>query len=773
MKNIQILIITPDTISGEILRDGLAGYKCDVVGIASTPSEISKYVSQNAPNVFLTSSKLWSEMSATDLAKLARPIKNIPIVFILDSETGDDLKNLINQKNFNGFIQQPVDFTLAAMMMQLAYDRRVRAKESLTVNRVFSMADIIEKSSTGVYLINESYEMEYANDKLCQMLGMERDEILGRPFTDFLGESKDLVVERFKARHAGEPVPSEYELDIVNKAGETRNVLISTSHIVNDDGVNKSTGHLLDITEQKQVNMELAKLSQAVEQSPVMTIITDSEGIIEYANAEFSKVTGYTTDELIGNNPRILKSGLHDEAFYKDLWDTIKSGKIWSGELTNKMKDGRITWEKASIAPIRDLDQNITHFVALKEDITLHKAEQEIAHKNQQLRDVQYEITSAAIKSDDVSTLYEKIYEYISEIINSSNFFMALLNKEENRIYFPFDKDSFATEIPESIPCDPKISLTARTIINGKTLHLSSQEIMNIKDEGEVIIDGDIPSVWLGIPLIVKNEVIGALVLQEYYGINHYAGEDVKMLELAASQVALTIDRARKDTALRELAEELRNTNDIKELLLDVITHDLKNPAGVIKTITEVLDAESKGDELIRTLKSSSYALIKVIENATVLSQVNVGESISKESIDFVAMLNEVISEYEPQILNARMTLNTDVPDALIIKANPILSEIPKNYLGNAVKYASKGRIIDLILREESGSYVLRVEDRGTPIPEDKREIIFQRFTRLKKKKGTGRGLGLAIVRRIADAHDAQVGVELSPNGGNSFYLKL
>jgi len=640
-------------------------------------------------------------------------------------------------------------------------------------NQLLQLNAIIEHSSTGIYLIGDDYCFEYVNDKLCEIFGRDREELIGQPFTKFLGKSKALVVERYKARQTGKDVPNEYEIDIIRKSGEKRELLLSASAFVDSSGVSKSAGHLLDITDQKKALLELTKLSQAVEQSPVMTLITDHNGNIEYANAEFTKVTGYTLSEVVGKNPRILKSGLHDEAFYKNLWDTITSGRTWTGDLTNRMKDGRISWEKASIAPIRDLDYKITHFVALKEDITLQKATEKIASRNNRLRDIQYEITSAAIKADNVTVLYEQIYHYISEIINTSNFFMAILNKEENRIYFPFDKDSFEAELPESIECDPERSLTARTIVSGKTLHLSSDEILKSNSEGQMRIVGDIPSVWLGIPLIVKDEVIGALVLQEYYGITHYAEEDVQMLEVAASQVALTIDRVRKDDALRELAEELRNTNDIKELLLDVITHDLKNPAGVIKTITEVLEAENRDDELISTLKSSSFSLMKVIENATVLSKINVGESISKKEIDFVEILNEVAAEYEPQLLNARMTINFHLPDSLSIHANPIISEIPKNYISNAIKYASEGKNITINLKQESGKAVLRVEDGGPLVAEDKRNIIFQRFTRLKNNAKPGRGLGLAIVKRIADAHDAEVGIEATASGGNSFYLKL
>ncbi|MCF7822859.1 MAG: PAS domain S-box protein [Candidatus Marinimicrobia bacterium] len=773
MNNSQILIVDNDAQSASDLSKGLEKFDCSIVGLASTTEEAVSMCTSPFPDIILSSINLWEQLKSSSSASMRTLFKNVPVLLFLDPESHENPLDIADQSNFYGFLQKPVDPRAACMMARIAVSKHKKDLDRLSMSNVFRFADIIEKSTTGIYMVDNNYHLLYANDTLCHILGRDRSEIIGHSFTEFLGESRDLVIERYKAKQAGEYAPSEYEIDIVRKTGEVRNLLISTSPVVNDNGINKSSGHLLDITEQKRANMELAKLSLVVEQSPVMTLITDRLGNIEYANREFQRITGYALKELLGNNPRILKSGIHDQAFYKDLWDTITSGQTWTGELTNKMKDGSILWERASIAPIRDLQGNITHYVALKENITQYKEEQKVALKNQQLRDIQYEITSAAIKSEDVSVLYEKIYHYISEIISTSNFFMALLDKEQNRIIFPFDKDTFETELPESIPCDPDQSLTAKTIVSGKTLHLSSEEILKLKDEGQMLIAGDIPSVWLGIPLILRDEVIGAFVLQEYYGITRYAEEDVRMLELAAGQVALTIDRARKDDALRTLAEELRSTNDIKELLLDVITHDLRNPAGVIKTITEVLDAENRNDELISTLKSSGDNLIKVIDNASVLSKVNVGESIAKESLDLVNILHEVSAEFSSQLSINKMTLDFQMPDSLPIEANPIISEIPKNYISNAIKYGSPGGKIEIIVKTEGDRPVMRIEDRGQPVPQDKREIIFQRFTRLEGHQKKGRGLGLAIVKRIADAHDAEVGIEQSVHGGNSFYLKL
>ncbi len=649
---------------------------------------------------------------------------------------------------------------------------RLRSQELIAESEAHIKA-IVEQSTTGIYLIDNEYKFVYVNDRFCEIFGRSREEIIDHEFPEFLGSSRDYVVANYEDRQAGEQPPSDYEFDILLPDGSVRDLIISANSYTDSSGVVKSTGHILDITDQNLATLELRKLSQAVDQSPVMTVITDFEGKIEYVNSHFTETMGYDTNEVLGQNPRVYKSELHGRDFYANLWETIKSGNVWTGEVINKKKNGELCWSKASISPIRNAHNEITHFVALKEDISNQKAEEDLAIKNQKLKDVLYEITSAAIQAQDVSKLYEKIYLYISEIISTSNFFMALLNKDNNTLYFPFDRDGHNPGMPESIPFDKETSLTARTIVSGKTLHVKQDEIRELIGSGHIMLKGDVPSVWLGIPLKVKDEVIGALVLQEYDGITHYDTEDVRLLDMAAGQVALTIDRARKDNALRELAEELTNANGMKELLLDVITHDLRNPAGVISSIVEMLIAEDDGNELFELLQGSSESLMEVIENATVLSKLSIGEKISQENIDLVPILENIVLEFNSMLATAGMTINLHLPETQMVTANHIISEIPKNYISNAIKYASAGGIIDVILEVIDGRVVFKVEDHGVAIPEDKRQAIFERSIQLAKGKKQGRGLGLAIVKRIAVAHDAEVGIAESPAGGNSFFLKF
>ncbi len=135
----------------------------------------------------------------------------------------------------------------------------------------------------------------------------------------------------------------------------------------------KLIGTISNINDQKQIEEKLLKLSQAVEQSPISIVITNTDGTIQYVNPKFVEVTGYAVEEVIGQNPRMLKSGYTTPDEYQNLWKTISAGDEWHGEFHNRRKNGDLYWESATISPIINSEGITTHFIAIKEDITYKK----------------------------------------------------------------------------------------------------------------------------------------------------------------------------------------------------------------------------------------------------------------------------------------------------------------------------------------------------------------------------------------------------------------
>ncbi|MCX6120743.1 MAG: PAS domain S-box protein [Ignavibacteriales bacterium] len=209
------------------------------------------------------------------------------------------------------------------------------------------------------------------------------ERITGRNANDVIGENIELLfpeeTKRQSLEYIHKTVSGEkwetVEIAIKHVDGTIRTLLWNSANIYSADGTmlisTIAQGH--DITERKRAEEELSKLSVAVEQSPASIVITDTTGAIEYVNPKFVEITGYSLAEAIGKNPRILKSGEKPAEEYNQLWDMITSGSVWRGEFHNKKKNGELYWESAIISPIIDVHRVITHFLAVKEDITERK----------------------------------------------------------------------------------------------------------------------------------------------------------------------------------------------------------------------------------------------------------------------------------------------------------------------------------------------------------------------------------------------------------------
>lgn len=220
-----------------------------------------------------------------------------------------------------------------------------------------------------------------------------------------------------------------------------------------------------------------------------------------------------------------------------------------------------------------------------------------------------------------------------------------------------------------------------------------------------------------------------------------------------------------------ERTSELNESNSMKELLLDVIAHDLKNPATVIKGFAQFGIEDDPNSEIFDAIIKGTDNLLNVISNATTLSKVTIGDKIAKEEINLVNIINARISEYSSQLKYEEMTLDMNLKGELIVNANPIIGEVFRNYISNAIKYAKTGKKIIINADKEPGYVVVNVKDFGKTIEKKDRENVFVRNVQLGKTKG--RGLGLAIVKRIAIAHDAEVGVKPNKPTGNNFYIKI
>lgn len=245
---------------------------------------------------------------------------------------------------------------------------------------------LAESSPDNIMQYDQEGRLVYINSKTESTIGIDFRSLIGKipeehPYAEATKGYREKLKKVIKTGK-----PDEIELEVPNTKGEMRTHHICFATERNNKG--QITGALSigrDITERKRIENELRKFSHAVEQSPVSIVIADVEGNVEFINTTFTEITGYTYADVLGQHTRIFKSGETSEEEYRQLWKTISSGRVWRGEFQNRKKDGELFWEQASIAPVKDTDNIITHYVAVKEDITEQKKLEEQLRQSQKM----------------------------------------------------------------------------------------------------------------------------------------------------------------------------------------------------------------------------------------------------------------------------------------------------------------------------------------------------------------------------------------------------
>jgi len=229
---------------------------------------------------------------------------------------------------------------------------------------------LFESARDGILILDaETGKVVDVNPFLLQLLGYSYDALCGQYIWE-LGVFKDIAAskEAFKALQDNKYIRYE-DLPLETRNGHPIAVeFVSNVYLVDQSKVIQC--NIRDITARKRDDAERKRLLAAIEQAGEGIVMTNAQGNIEFVNPAFEQMTGYSHTELLGRNPRLLKSDAHDELFYRDLWETISSGRTWAGRLINKRKDGKLYTEETTISPVRDASGRIVNYVAVKRDIT-------------------------------------------------------------------------------------------------------------------------------------------------------------------------------------------------------------------------------------------------------------------------------------------------------------------------------------------------------------------------------------------------------------------
>lgn len=252
----------------------------------------------------------------------------------------------------------------------IALDITQRKKTQLSLEQSEEeFRTIAESSLMGIFIYTDKFV--YANKAFNEMLDYTNDELLNMEPWQIVEESSQEQVKNIISRRLrGEQFPYEYDdLKIIDKHNEIKIARMMTKTIKYEDGY-AGLGTAVDVTDLRNTKQRLRLLAQAVEQTDELVMITDDKGVIIYVNEAYVVNTGYKYNDLIGKNARIFNSGHHNKEFYRELWETIGSGKTYNNVIKNMKKDKQIYYEEITITPIFDEKKVIRNYVATGRDIT-------------------------------------------------------------------------------------------------------------------------------------------------------------------------------------------------------------------------------------------------------------------------------------------------------------------------------------------------------------------------------------------------------------------
>lgn len=478
---------------------------------------------------------------------------------------------------------------------------------------------------------------------------------------------------------------------------------------------------------QDEILRERDQAQNYLDVAGVMFLVLDNEKNVKLINKKGCEILGYTEDEVIGKNwvEHFVPAYLRDEVS-KLLNDVItaslpKNAVVENVCLTSQGTEKIIRWNNVAL---RDASGNVTGTLSSGEDIT-------DAKKAESLINIQKIAMDAA--SDGLAILNEKVeHVYTNEAharMYGYDCCSELIGKTWELTYDPVDLEIFKTQYLSELLEKGKWTGENRGRKRDGTLFFQEVSLTRLDNGGTVCIVRDITS------------------------------------------------RKEAENRLQEYARNLKRSNELKDLFIDIMSHDILNPAGVARGFTEILQSTETDETKLHKLSIIEGSISKILD--TITSAANLARLESVEEIEFIdldlnSMILEAIDAYKYEILAVGLKIEYQDTGPYYARANPMISGVITNLLSNALKYGSKGGKIIIRIEDANDEWKVILTDFGDGISDSDKPSVFQRFKRLNVGDIKGHGLGLAIVKRTVDLHGGRVGVKDNPDArGTQFWFTV
>ncbi len=629
-----------------------------------------------------------------------------------------------------------------ARALKLAENMTARLREEEAALKKISSLNqgILDSANHAVISTDINGVILTFNDAAERMLGYRAEEVVGKTTPEIFHDAHELAEHAEKlSRELKMPVatgfeslvakarlgrPDESEWSYIRKDGSRFPMQLSITALRWENG--EITGYVgvgQNIEESKKVHQQLLKLSRAAEQSPVSVLITDIAGRIEYVNPRFCQASGYSTEELIGRNPKILSSGKTPPEVYRHLWQTILAGGEWQGEFLNRRKNGELYWEKAVISGLRNEKGEVANFIGVKEDITERKnAEREI----QRFQNI-------------LDNTLDMIFMFDPETLR-----IVYANRGTVETLGYAREELIGKPVWEIKPLMPEHVFRSHVapLLNGDKPWLSYETVHRCKDGRELPV-----------------EVFLQLV----------AEEGGKRLFVAIS---------------RDLTER-RKIDKMKSEFISTVSHELRTPLtsisgslGLVRGgVAGELPAQAK--PMIDIAFNNAERLVRLINDILDMEKIESGKMrFDLHKVELMPLIEHSLAANQAYAdkYRVRYVLAEGLPGARVNVDTDRLAQLMANLLSNAAKFSPADDEVGVSVKPVGTMIRVAVKDHGPGIPDEFRSRIFQKFSQADssdtKQKG-GTGLGLSICKAIVEKMGGQIGFESAPGQGTTFYFDL